>query len=396
MPTINLTKRTVEALSHPEAGQTLFRDENLAGFGLRVGSRSKVFFVEGQVRRRTVRVTIGRADVLSPEIARQRAKAILGEMAEGKDPNRTKRAQVEQTVTLRQAFEQFFRAKPHLSKTTVEGYGRTLRVYLRQWAPLPLWQITRHMVLRKHQSVAEEHGPVTANNVMRHLRSVYNWASATQEDVPPNPVLVLTQARAWTKERRRRTVVAQHDLPAWWRAVMAEPPHSRDFLLVALFTGMRRSEIAQLKWENLELIGGTLHLPKTKNGDPLDLPLSPFIRKVIADRRELVGQSEWVFPGAGASGHMVESKTILRRVVGASGVKFTLHDLRRTFITIAESLDIPAYALKRLLNHRADTDVTGGYIVINPERLRQPVERVAAKILELADGERKCRGLGHQ
>jgi integrase len=177
---------------------------------------------------------------------------------------------------------------------------------------------------------------------------------------------------------------------------MAEPPHSRDFLLVALFTGMRRSEIAQLKWENLELIGGTLHLPKTKNGDPLDLPLSPFIRKVIADRRELVGQSEWVFPGAGASGHMVESKTILRRVVGASGVKFTLHDLRRTFITIAESLDIPAYALKRLLNHRADTDVTGGYIVINPERLRQPVERVAAKILELADGERKCRGLGHQ
>ena len=69
-----------------------------------------------------------------------------------------------------------------------------------------------------------------------------------------------------------------------------------------------------------------------------------------------------------------------------------MHDLRRTFITVAESLDIPHYALKRLLNHRADSDVTGGYIVINAERLRDPVERIAARILELADGEQQKTG----
>lgn len=63
-------------------------------------------------------------------------------------------------------------------------------------------------------------------------------------------------------------------------------------------------------------------------------------------------------------------------------VSGSLHDLRRTFITIAESLD---YALERLLNHRANGDVTGGYIVVNAERLRVPVELVAARILELAN-----------
>ena len=67
-----------------------------------------------------------------------------------------------------------------------------------------------------------------------------------------------------------------------------------------------------------------------------------------------------------------------------SGVRFTLHDLRRNFITVAESLDIPHYALKRLLNHRLTGDVTAGYIVSDPERLRGPVEAVAARILELA------------
>jgi integrase len=94
-----------------------------------------------------------------------------------------------------------------------------------------------------------------------------------------------------------------------------------------------------------------------------------------------------VFPSRSKTGHITETKTFTQRVSEASGVNFTMHDLRRTFIAIAESLDIPAYALKRLLNHRADSDVTGGYIVINAERLREPVERIADRIMEMADGE---------
>ena len=54
--------------------------------------------------------------------------------------------------------------------------------------------------------------------------------------------------------------------------------------------------------------------------------------------------------------------------------------------TIAESLDIPHYALKRLLNHRLSGDVTAGYIVSDVERLRMPVDRVAQQILLLSQG----------
>ncbi len=57
-------------------------------------------------------------------------------------------------------------------------------------------------------------------------------------------------------------------------------------------------------------------------------------------------------------------------VIQNSGVRFMIHDLRRTFITIAESLDISAYALKRLLNHKMNNDVTAGHIIIDAERLR--------------------------
>jgi integrase len=175
------------------------------------------------------------------------------------------------------------------------------------------------------------------------------------------------------------------DLPMRWKAVMAEPDYARDFLLIALFTGMRRGELMALRWENVDLTARTLHLPKTKNGDPLNLPLSGFLVDLLTERKRQAGESAFVFPGPGKQGHLMETKKFLLRVSAGSGVSFTLHDLRRTFITIAESLDVPYYALKRLLNHRVNGDVTGGYIVVNAERLRGPVELVAARILELAN-----------
>ena len=85
----------------------------------------------------------------------------------------------------------------------------------------------------------------------------------------------------------------------------------------------------------------------------------------------------WVFPTPVRDGHIVEPKEATRRVAAMSDVPFTMHDLRRTFITIAESLDIPAYALKQLLNHKNPNDVTAGYIVPNVERLRRPMEKIS-------------------
>ncbi|NOC91931.1 integrase family protein [Ruegeria sp. HKCCD6604] len=383
MPTLRFTKRAIEALPHTHKGQVLYRDEMLRGFGLRVGSNSKVYFAEGQVQNRTRRVTIGRADVLGVDSARKRALGILSDMAAGIDPNAEKRRIAQESVTLGQAFDNFFETRPNLAESTRDRYQRSINLYLKDWKCKPVTGISRQMVLKRHQRIAMVHGEVTANNVMRHFRSVYNVTAAAHDEFPPNPVKILTQARAWFPEQRRRTVVSASDLPTWWQGVMAEPDYSRDFLLIALFTGMRRTEIASLRWEYIDLEERALHIPKTKNGDPLDLPLSDYLVNLLRDRRMHTKKSLWVFPSTSRKGHVVETKKFTARVSERSGVKFTLHDLRRTFITIAESLDIPHYALKRLLNHRLSGDVTAGYIVSDVERLRGPVNEVSARVLEL-------------
>ena len=74
--------------------------------------------------------------------------------------------------------------------------------------------------------------------------------------------------------------------------------------------------------------------------------------------------------------HIYEPKKAVLKVVELSGVPFTLHDLRRTFATIADSLDLSAYALKRLLNHKMGNDVTAGYIMRDVERLRKPMQQI--------------------
>lgn len=385
MPNLRLTRRTVDDIPYPQRGQAIYRDTMLPGFGVRVGAKSKTYIVEGQVNRRTKRVTIGRTDLFPPETARRKALVVLGEMADGVDPTAEKRKEAVKKLSVEMAFNKFFEARPHLAKATVENYSRTGCIYLKSWVKKPIDEITRRMVLKKHQELSRSTGKITANDVFRHFRSVYNFIAATEENLPPNPVSILSQARAWNKERRRQTIVEAKQLPAWWSAVMDEPEYSRDFLLIALFTGMRRNEIASLRWENIDLDERKLHLPTTKNGDPLLLPLSDFLFNLLWKRKESAGANPWVFPGKGPVGHIVEPKKFHQRVRAASGVSFTLHDLRRTYITIAESLDIPHYALKRLLNHRSSADVTGGYIIINVDRLRVPVELISERILEMKE-----------
>jgi hypothetical protein len=94
MPSLRLTRQSVDALPFTQSGQTFYRDTLLPGFGLRVGRQSKVYFAEGQVDRRSCRVTVGRADLFAADIARKKALGLLSEMAEGRNPNAEKKQAV--------------------------------------------------------------------------------------------------------------------------------------------------------------------------------------------------------------------------------------------------------------------------------------------------------------
>ena len=119
----------------------------------------------------------------------------------------------------------------------------------------------------------------------------------------------------------------------------------------------------------------------TKNREPHTLPLTDYLYDLFKARHDNRQSNEWVFPSP-LGGHLKEPRSALKKVMKESGIVFSLHDLRRTFITVAESLDISAYALKRMANHRMANDVTAGYIISDVERLRAPMQRITDFLVE--------------
>lgn len=386
MPKAKITKSFVDQTPFNNSGQTLYCDVDLAGFYLVVGKRAKTYIVQKDIQGRSIRVTIGRHGHFTPDEARKIAKDHLYLMAQGINPSKLEEKQREGIVTLKQVLEAYKLTRKNLSEVTIKEYEYVLKKYLPDWMGKLMSDITKDMVIARHAALGKNHGPATANGVMRVLRAMFNYAHATYDICEINPVSYLSKVKAWYPERRRRSYIKPHQIKAWWEAIHSlENDTMQDFLVCLLFTGLRRGEAASLKWTDIDFDDRTLSIQKTKNGDPLILPLGDYLFDLFQKRQRRYGNYKYVFPGPGKEGYLAEPKKAIYKVAQMTGIDFTCHDLRRTFITIAESLDISAYALKRLVNHRVN-DVTSGYIIFNVERLREPVLRIEKYILEQVNG----------
>lgn len=410
--TVKLTKHAVDRIAFTQQGQSFYWDAELTGFGLRVGRASKAYFAEWKVggrAGRTVRKTIGKHGPFTPETARKKAMALLVDMQSGVDPFEEERRERVKQITLKEAFEEFVAARKALKPNTLRDYRYCFERYFQDWHKKALTSITREMVARRHSEIGDaafpvlrptnkktQPSPARANLAMRYLRALFNFAIRRYEPhITENPVRHLSFARSWYRIERRQTYIKGHELRRWFKAVMSLKNDrqtqvreiARDYILLLLFTGLRRAEASRLTWDNVDLKERTLTVTDTKNHETHTLPLPDFIFGMLKQRKK-ASTGLYVFDGAGKAGHLVEPRKQVLRVCKESGIEFRLHDLRRTFATIADSLDIPAYALKRLLNHKMRNDVTAGYIVADIERLRKPMERIADFILK-AGGMRK-------
>jgi hypothetical protein len=99
--------------------------------------------------------------------------------------------------------------------------------------------------------------------------------------------------------------------------------------------------------------------------------------------RRRLGDTGFVFPANSGAGHISEPKFPLAVVERATGIRASAHDLRRSYVTVAESCDISPLALRALINHSLGGDVTSGYVIMSLERLREPAQRVADRLKEL-------------
>jgi len=234
-----------------------------------------------------------------------------------------------------------------------------------------------------------------------NLQSVLNVAKTIYKNrldfsAWQNPVSILSEARAWNEKKRRTRVIPKEKLGAWFNAVVQfgqETSHATtavacDYLLFVLLTGLRRNEAAKLEWRNVFREDGHFVIPQTKNHQPHRLPLPDYLQTLL-DRRWRSRVNEYVFPGhpnRGNEGCLSAPVGLMRKIAERTGVEFSIHDLRRTFASLAEYLNMNDFTIKKLLNHKIERDITGGYISkqFDANRLRKPTQQITDFVLNQA------------
>jgi len=419
MPKLNITEKEISKLKG--TGELVhYFDESLPGFGVYVKGVAKTYFVKGRVGGRQIMHAIGKVgEFKTVKDARHKAGELLQMMRQGIDPREQKKAahraaaaESRKNITLQKVLDEYLGDRKTLKESTREFYRTCIEVYLADLKERPIRDITAAEVKEIHKNLSEKKeapvdeqgkrkrvlrgGPGIADGVMKVLRLLCNHVIEEHPGVLiMNPVSRLK--KKWNRPKARENYIKQDDLPAWFEAVTASKNDTmRDALLLMLFTGLRsKTEAFCMKWSDVDFTSKTMRFEDTKNGTTLLLPMSTFVYDLLKVRKDAFDAMkkedgdddndipDFVFPGSGEKGHIVDIRKELERIAAACKVDITPHDLRRTFLTYAEFIDIPLYTRRALVNHSTGKgkDVTAGYTQIPLDRLRTASQMIAEYIL---------------
>lgn len=318
------SKRRLQDHPAPLSGRVYLYDTEQPGLCLSITANgSRAYFVYRKVHGRPIRYRLGGFDDLTVEQARKSAQRVIGQIAEGKDPQAERQAtRHEQTL---QGLFDYWRSIRSKKKSWAED-ERQFGKYLGHLKNRRLSSLSQSELRELHASIGEKHGPYMANRVLSLLRSMLNRADQIGYQ-GINPAL---RVEAFPETKRDR-FVREDEMPRLFKALAAEPPIFADFFTLALLTGARRANLQSMTWADVHLGEQVWRVPDTKSGDPVNLHLPAEAVKILGRRKAGANGSRHVFPANSRSGHIMDPKTAWKRITAAAGLEgVRIHDLRRS------------------------------------------------------------------
>lgn len=256
-------------------------------------------------------------------------------------------------------------AEKYLGKYQKQRDITSLKSLLPFFGDISLSGITTELVSDYRDERLKVVKPATVYQELALMRRMYNVARKEWKWVKDNPVADLSfsvgnkNARTrWLSPEEEKRLLDSATNPLWLRPL----------LFLALHTGMRRGEMLDLKWNDLDFSRKLIVIQRSKNGEKRSIPMSMTLCSVFAGLkiRDISGR---VFPIAVRSLREAFSKTLRR-----AGIEdFRFHDLRHTFATKLVQNGVDIYKVKELLGHKT-LAMTMRYSHHYPESLRTSVE----------------------
>ncbi|MCB2073422.1 MAG: site-specific integrase [Novosphingobium sp.] len=356
---VKISKRAVDALEAQEGRPTYLWDNALAGFGVKVlpsgGKRYVVKYrASGGGRSAPQRwLTLGAHGQLTPDQARSLAQQALAAVARGEDPQ-AERVARRRAMKVSDVWDRFRDEHLPLRKpqTRYEYENQWSKALAPKLGKLAVDKVTRSDVDRLHKSMIST--PYRANRVLALLSRLMTLAEVW--DLRPagsNPCRHIERFKEKPRNRYLNAVELQRLGDAM--RIMVEDGElsasAANAVRLLLLTGARLNEILSARWSWIDLDRRMLSLPDSKTGAK-PVYLSDGAIAVLERQKGLVGDNQFIFPGQGVEGRMINLRKPWVRVCERAdlpGVR--LHDLRHTAASVAVGQGASLPIIGRLLGH---------------------------------------------
>jgi integrase len=312
------------------------------------------------------KLTIGPADKIGLKEARALADEAKAKLRKGIDPA----AELAETKakakaapaagdTVGEVIKEFV-ARYAMKQTRPRSWKEAERLLTKEcapWVKRRLADITRRDLVRLIDGITDRGSSATALQAFRHISTLFGWATR-REIIPINPCLGAEAPKAGAARER---CLNDAELSAVWRGCDALGYPFADIIKLLILTGARKSEVAELRWAELDLKARLWVLPsgRAKNGAELRLPLPDAAIAILEALPRFEGGDFLFSYSAGQTPiqDLVRPKhrldTVVAEIAGEPIAHWTIHDIRRSAASGMASIGVGMHIVEKILGHRS-------------------------------------------
>ncbi len=219
-----------------------------------------------------------------------------------------------------------------------------------------------YRLYRKNNVVA-----ATINREVNSIKRIFSLAKSNKK-IEINPLQDLKKLKI--QNPTKRFLEREEEI----KLLEAANPIMRSIIIVALHTGMRCSEIKNLKWSDVFLKENYLIALNTKNGKSRKLLITPQMKKELLKLPKI---GDYVFMNPITKNCYNDFKTTFSRTVKRAGIPhITFHELRHTTASRLNELGVDLSTIQEYLDH-ADARTTQQYIHKPKKNILDAVKRLS-------------------
>jgi len=245
------------------------------------------------------------------------------------------------------------------------------------------WDIEKYRLERKKQGL----GTASLNRPIACLKHMFTKAIewGFLKENPAKPV------KLFKENNRRLRFLTEDEIN---RLLSNCSGYLRDIVLLALNTGMRKGEIFNLKWQDVDFDLRMIHVSDSKNYEARDIPINDILYETLKALRDKAEEGqEYVFVNPKTGRPYDDLKRSFKTALKRAGIEdFTFHDLRHTFASHLVMNGVDLMTVKELLGHK-NISMTMRYSHLSPDHKRAAVKKIEAvlkgdkKVIQLPLGQ---------